>query len=167
MGAPLTFRWDGEAMIPLIHCRKQADEQFVIGQAYRMTEYEERSLATHNHEFAWLATAWENLPEAIAPTYPTPEHLRKRALIEAGYFHETAVDAGSHAAAIRVAAAVRSLDEFALVIVQGAFVLIRRAKSQSRRAMKKDEFQKSKSAIMDVVAEMLGVSPDSLEKAAA
>ncbi len=157
MPAPLTYRWDGDAMIPLVHCRAKANEQFVVGQAYRMTEYEERSLATHNHEFAWLHEKWLNLPEALAPLYPSEEHLRKRALIQAGYYTETAIDAGSNAAALRVAAAVRALDEFALVIVQGAYVLVRRAKSQSRRAMKKDEFQASKTAIMEIIDEMIGL----------
>lgn len=167
MLAPIPFRWDGESMVPLPRFGKECDQRFVIGEVYRLGEIEERSLASHNHEFAWLKEAWLNLPEHLAELYPTPEHLRKRALIDAGYYHETIVDAGTNAAALRVAAAFRAREEFAVVVVRGPLVAIREAKSQSRRAMKKQEFQESKTAIMDVVAGLLGVSPEDLTRARA
>lgn len=125
-----------------------------------------RSEKTHRHEFAWLREAWRNLPEKYADQYPSPEHLRKRALIEAGYYREEVIDAGSNAAAIRVAGYLRSHDDFVLVIVRRALVFVRTAKSQSRRAMNKAEFQASKSAILDIVANMLGLTPAQLRSAA-
>jgi hypothetical protein len=163
--APLAYEWDGEAFKPLRHCVKMADKEFVIGEVYRLAIYEERSVSTHNHEFAWLKEAWQNLPEGIADLYPTPEHLRKRALIEAGIYDEDVIDAGSNAAALRVASYLRGKDDFSLVIVRGPIVVVRTAKSQSRRAMNRQEFQASKSAIMEVVAHLVGVSPSSLERA--
>jgi hypothetical protein len=162
MNAPLPFTWDGEAMTPLPRFAKECDRRYIIGERYFMDEVEERSDVSHEHEFAWLREAWLNLPEKYAELYPTAEHLRKRALIEAGWYDEQIVDAGSNAAALRVAAAFRSREEFALVIVRGAFVVIRTAKSQSRRAMKREEFQRSKTAIMEIVAAMIGVEPSSL-----
>lgn len=162
---PLSFTWDGEAMLPLN--ARAADRQYVVGEHYKLAPYEERSAATHNHEFAWLQEAWQNLPENLADAYPTPDHLRRRALIEAGYFTEKAVDAGSNAAALRVAAFARSENEFALVMVRGAFVIMRIAKSQSRRAMNKQEFQASKTAIMEVIASLIGATPEALAKAEA
>jgi hypothetical protein len=166
MNAPLPFRWDGECMSPLPSFAKSADKLFVIGQVYALAEIEDRSWASHAHEFAWLKEAWQQLPENLAELYPTPEHLRKRALIEAGFYDETAVDAGSNAAALRVALAFRSREEFSLVIVRGPIVLLRTAKSQSRRAMDKATFQESKTKIMDIVAEMIGVSSESLTQSA-
>jgi len=150
---PLTCDWDGEVFRP-IHPRR-ADNYLTVGERYSLVQYEDRSAATHNHQFAWLYDAWMNLPEDIADQYPTPEHLRKRALIDAGFYDETIIDAGTHAAAIRVAAAVQAIDTFALVFVRKCFVIRRTAKSQSRRAMKKDEFQKSKTAIMEVIDALL------------
>lgn len=161
MDRPLTFNWDGECLKPC-HPRV-ADKHLVVGERYTLIGYEERSTVSHRHEFAWLHNAWHTLPEALADLYPTPEHLRKRALIEAGFYTEQAVDAGSHAAALRVAAAFRSREEFSLVIVRGPIVIIRTAKSQSRRSMDKDEFQRSKQAIIDVITDMVGVSQDELE----
>lgn len=159
---PLIFDWDGEAMIPR-HPRR-ADQVFVVGQHYSLIEHEERSTATHNHEFAWLKEAWMNLPENLADIYPTQEHLRKRALIEAGFYDETIIDAGTNAAALRVASAIRAREEFSLVIVRGPAVVIRTAKSQSRRAMNKKEFQASKTAIMEMIAGMIGATPAALSQ---
>ena len=77
------------------------------------------------------------------------------------------VDAGTKAAAIRVAAAFRAREEFSLIAVRGPLVVIRTAKSQSRRAMDKKEFQASKTKIMELIAGMLGVSVDELQRARA
>lgn len=162
---PVTVRWDGESFVPA--SRREAlecDRQFVVGEKYRMTECQDRSAASHNHEFAWLATAWQNLPEDLADEYPSPEHLRKRALIEAKFYTEQLVDAGSNAAAERVAQAFRSREQFVLVLVRGPIVIIRTPESQSRRSMGAKRFQESKSAIMEVVCELIGISPDELEQ---
>ncbi len=163
-GAPILTEWTGEAFRPIGFAIRECDKHFVVGQKYRIAEYQDRSTATHNHEFAWLKNAWQSLPETLAAEYPSPEHLRKRALIQAGYYDEQAVDAGSRAAALRVAAMVRSREEFSYVIVNGPIVLIRTAKSQSRRAMKAPEFQASKTAIMELIADMIGVNPDTLAR---
>lgn len=164
MHRPELFTWDGEAMVPR-HPRR-ADQLFVVGETYPLIINEDRSVATHNHEFAWLREAWLNLPETLADLYPSPEHLRKRALIEAGYYDETIVDAGNNTAALRVAAVFRAREEFSLVIVRGPAVVIRTAKSQSRRAMNKKEFQESKTAIMEIIANMIGASPAALTREA-
>lgn len=162
---PLLFTWDGEYLIPV--SQRTADKLLVVGQRYAFVEYADRSQASHSHQFAWLAEAWRNLPENLADLYPTPEHLRKRALIEAGYYDETIVDAGTNAAALRMATFMRAKDDFALVIVRGAFAIERVAKSQSRRAMDRKTFQESKTAIMEIVAALIGVAPEDLRKAEA
>jgi hypothetical protein len=159
---PLQMRWEGDVMRPLNP--RAADRQYVVGQVYNLDHREDRSDATHRHEFAWLHEAWLNLPEQLADAFPTSEHLRKRALIQAGYCDETLIDVGSKVGAMRVAAEFRKVDDFALVIVRGPVVVIRRAKSQSRRAMDSKTFQASKTAILEVVAGMIGVSPDDLSR---
>jgi len=164
----IPMRWDGECFVPANgYWAKRANQQFVVGAVYRMQEVSDRSTASHNHEFAWLQTAWENLPEHLSELYPTPEALRKRALIEAGFYDEQIVDAGTKAAAIRVATAFRSREEFSVIIVRGCLVVLRTAKSQSRRSMDKKDFQASKQAIMEVIAAMIGVTPESLSQRAA
>jgi hypothetical protein len=157
---PMYFTWDGEALVP--RSARAADEQFVIGQVYRMTELEERSGNSHRHQFAWLKEAWKQLPENLAELYPSPEHLRKRALIDAGFYHEQIVDCSTDAAALRVASSFRARDDFLLVIVRGPAVVIREAKSQSARRMDHKEFQASKTGLMEVISAMIGVTPEQL-----
>lgn len=162
---PCAFQWDGDAMKPLNS--KRADAFYTIGERYLMVPVSHRSEISHKHEFAWLREAWMSLPENLADQYPTTEHLRKRALIDAGYYNESITDVGSNAGALRVAAAFRAIDDFSLVIVRGPIVVRRTAKSQSRRVMGAKEFQESKTAIMDVIAGMLGVDTKELEGAQA
>lgn len=161
---PLPYTWDGEALQIKPSFQRRADQVLTIGETYLMAPHEERSDATHRHQFAWVREAWLNLPETLADEYGSPEHLRKRALIVAGFYTETILDVGSHAAALRVAQFARGEDEYAVAVVRGGTVIIRKAKSQSRRSMQKDEFQASKAAILEVIAEMIGVTPETLSK---
>jgi hypothetical protein len=159
---PLVFRWDGEHLVPM-HPRF-ADRQFTIGMKYIMVELQERSEVSHRHEFAFLREAWLQLGEEWAEAFPTPEHLRKRALIQAGYFDRRVINAGTQEAAADVAALVRGMDDFSLVEIDGIFVTITTAKSQSRRSMDKADFQASKTAILEIVSGLIGVTPEQLTK---
>lgn len=150
------------AFHPLKRAQNLAAAHYGEGEVLVMAPVEERSEVSHRHEFAWLHDAWMNLPEHLADQFPSKEHLRKRALIDAGFYNESIIDAGSNAAALRVAAFLRSKDDFALIIVRGPLVVERVAKSQSRRAMNKAEFQASKEAVLETVSAMIGVSPETL-----
>ena len=57
----------------------------------------------------------------------------------------------------------RLRDEFDVTLWEGNVVTIYRAKSQSSRTMKKQEFQESKSAVLDYVAGMIHTSRKDLE----
>lgn len=164
MTDPMRFTWAGDSFVPLPAFRARADRDYVTGATYQLTPHEDRSDKTHRHEFAFIREAWEQLPDGLMETYPTPEALRKRALVAAGFCTETLIDAGSNAAALRVAAAIRSFpgDDFPVVVVRGPIVSIRRAKSQSYRAMGRQEFQASKKAIIEIISDMIGVTPEAL-----
>jgi hypothetical protein len=162
MTPPTAFVWHDGAMRPM-HPGLAAS-RFEDGKTYLLTPVEHRSGKSHDHEFAWLAEAFKSLPEGLAEQIPTVEHLRKRALIATGFYTETMVDAGTNAAALRVAAFMRAKDDFAHVVVRGCYAVERIAKSQSRRAMDKTEFQASKTAILEYVAGLIGVEPETLSK---
>lgn len=164
---PMYFRWtDDEVMAPLNavwlgRCQKR----FAIGEVYKLEELSERSQISHAQQFAWLHDAWMNLPQHLADQFPSEDHLRKRALIDCGFYHETIIDVGTNAGALRVAAFARGEDQFASVVVRGPLVVVRKAKSQRMRGherMDKAEFQASKTAIMDYIAALLGVTPQAL-----
>lgn len=164
MSAPQVFRWDGEAMRPL---RPQlADRDFVIGETYRLAEEHERSGVSHRHFFAAVNEAWMNLPAHLAAQFPTSEHLRKYALIKAGYFDGASHVCGSKAEAQRLRAFVAPIDDFSVVDVREATVTVYRAKSQSTKAMGREQFQESKDRVLDVLADMIGVAVADLHKRA-
>lgn len=155
-------RWDGRALVPLRADLARAE--LVAGEIYIAVPPGGRSQASHNHYFAAVAEAWRNLPDAAAANMPTPEHLRKFALIKAGYRDIRSIVCASRAEALRLAAFIRPMDEYAVVTVSGAAVSVATAQSQSIRAMGKAEFEASKAAVLDVVAEMIGITVDDLSQ---
>jgi hypothetical protein len=163
----MCFTWNGSEMTPTRP--KAADKAFVIGQRYWLDEVSDRSWISHRHEFAWIAEAWNNLPESFAEIFPSPEHLRKAALIATNWHRETIIDAGSRAAALRVATYARGEDEFARVVARGSTVVVQKARSQRMHGhdrMDKEEFQKSKDDILGWISELIGVEPQRLLGAA-
>ena len=101
--------------------------------------------------------------------FPTPEHLRKAALIATGWHRETIIEAGNPRAALRVAAYARGEDEFARVMARGSTVTVKKARSQRMHGhdrMDKDEFQRSKDDILGWISTLVGVTPEQLRGAA-
>lgn len=158
---PLRFDWTDEGVMrPKIP--RLADKHYVVGLEYMLVPHEERSMRSHRFYFASVNEAWKNLPEDMAERYQTSDHLRKWALIKAGYRDERSIVAASKAEAQRIAAFVRPMDEYAIVRVSEAVVTIYTAKSQKMRAMGKDQFRASIDAVLDVVSQMIGTTPAAL-----
>lgn len=163
----VTTRSGGVGFVPAPRFVEQARELFVDDATYWLSIEPERSDKTHNHEFAVIAEAWKTLPESIQADFPTAESLRKRALIECGYYTEERIDAGTQAAALRVAAYVRGKDQFAWVVTRGGVVVVRNAISQSRQAMGGPAFQESKTKILEWISDLIGVEVEQLSRARA
>lgn len=157
MGAPILFRWSGEAMVPLPRFHNAVNAEFVVGEVYPLVVEAQRSTASHNHFFAAVADLWANLPETIAHRWPTPEHLRKFALVQTGFRDERTHVCASKAEAQRLRAFAAPLDEYAVVVVHEATVVVMTAKSQSRKAMGAADFQRSKTAVLDYVSDLIGL----------
>jgi hypothetical protein len=158
--APLLCRWDGEAMVPASQFwARRADKQWVVGEVYHIVERHDRSQASHNQEFAAIGEMWKSLPERYAdePWAQSADHLRKFALIRKGYCNTQTYACGSRAEAERWAQNLRPLDEYSIVTVEGSTVYRFTAQSQSRRAMGKQLFQESKTAILEFIEDLIGV----------
>lgn len=162
MSAPIAYRWSGEGFEPLPGFAKLADKEFVVGEVYRLEIVQQRSAASHAHYFAALNEAWQNIPEAHAGRWPTVDHLRRWALVQAGYRNETTYIAHSKAEALRFSSFLHSINEYAVIQVSDKLVTVWTAKSQSFKAMNKKEFGESKNAVLDVIAKLIGVSTDEL-----
>lgn len=164
---PLPYEWTGDSWQVMPGFQKQADQLFTIGERMRLAPVEDRSDITHGHQFAWLRDAWASLPEALTDRFPSPAVLRKWALIQSGFCTVTDHVCQFKTEARRTAEILRAqTDDYAVVLIEGTVVRVLKAKSQKRSAMDKAEFQASKAAIMDVVAGLLDVEPETLAVAA-
>lgn len=155
------------AFQPLPAFRRKAAEYYGAGEVVELIPHEDRSIASHRHYFAAINECFRSLPEELASRFRSADHLRKAALIQAGYRDERSVVCGSKAEAQRIAAFIQPMDDFAIVSVSGAAVVVLTAKSQSMRAMGKETFAASKEAVLNVLGEMLGVPVGDLPKSEA
>lgn len=152
---PLTYLGGGRFETTPYHARR-LDHDYGAGEIVTVQEVQERSLKSHAHYFAQLTEDWESLPEHLTDNFPSVEHLRKYALIKAGYRTETHMSFQTNAEAVAGAAFVGKLDGFAICEVRGKVVTVWQAESQSMRAMKKERFQQSKDDVLRVTSQLLG-----------
>lgn len=162
---PLWFFYAGEGQFDPAgpHTKSVADKHYTIGERYSLITHYGRSEASHGHQFAAIEDAWANLPPDLRMLHPSPVHLRKWALVKSGWCNTQIFPMASEAAAKELQEHLESHDEFAIVIRRGDVVTLYTAKSQSRKAMPGDEFQRSKSDCLAVIAPLLGTTPQTLE----
>jgi hypothetical protein len=165
MTGALTYVWEGDCFRPLKHCQKECDRLYTVGERYLLEDVHERSAKSHAQFFAALRQGWLSLPDHLAQQFPTPEALRKHALIRTGFRDERSIAASSRAEALRLASFIRPIDDHAIVTVTGSLVVVYTAKSQSYRQMGKADFQRSKQAVLDFVDDLLRVERGATAKA--
>jgi len=166
MKRPFQFRchFDGTVLIPDARTLDYCKHEVGAGELITLERNEEISPQSRGHYFAALHEAWNQLPEREAARFPTVEHLRSYALIQAGYCDERTITCATRQEAATIAAFVKPLNHFAVVDVRGTVVRVFTAKSQSARAMSKKDFIASKQAVLEIVTAMVGVSIDELSK---
>lgn len=163
MSVPIAYRRAGTALVPVPYYAEEFARTFEDGRLYRLVEVQDRSQSSHNHYFASVSEAWANLPEDMVKRFPSSEHLRKWCLIRAGFSHSRSIACDSPEEARKVAAFVQPFDEFAVVSVGGTVVTVFTAMSQSYKDMGKVEFAKSKDAVLELIASMIGTDRQTLE----
>lgn len=151
---PVFLKWNGDVFVPEPSFKHYCAQQYAVGEVYPMLPVEERSQASHNHYFAAVAEGFGNLSEENAKRFPTPEHLRHWALVQTGYCTETNYVMANNKEARKLAADVRRMSEFAVISIRDNVVVVWEAESQSKAAMKKELFEKSKNDVLDLVASM-------------
>lgn len=129
-------------------------------------EPKQRSHQTHNHYFAAIHDAWENLPEAISGEFPSPQHLRAYALIRTGHCTVNKMVCRTNRDAIEASAFIGKLDDFAVCDVAENVVTVYRAHSQSYKAMGRDLFRKSKEDVLGFLSQLIGADVAQEGKAA-
>lgn len=106
------------AHVPISRYRKAAKAQFAIGDECPLIKLQPRDMRSHNHYFAAVGNAFDNLPHTIAARFPSAEHLRKWALIETNWFVEkewTFEGRGAEVQAKKLGTFIRTEDEYARI----------------------------------------------------
>lgn len=164
MTAVLPLRYEGNGMF---RCLRPKSITLEPGSVHGWQMAEERSAKSHDHFFAIVNECWKNLPEDMASDFPSPEHLRKWALIKAGFCSETRIVCANNAEALGLVAAARNMDKYALVAVDGKLVTIWRADSQRKDAMGRKQFQEAKDRAIHVLSNLIGTDAATLRSEAA
>ena len=156
---PIPCVWTGKAFEPLPRFHNVAAGHYGEGEIVPLVPHEERSLSSHGHYFARLHDLWLSLPESMGDRWISETQFRKHALIHTGWRDERTIVCASKAEAQRVAAFVRPMDDYAIVIVREAVVIVYTPKSQSQRAMGKADFQRSKDDVLGWAEQQVGIEP--------
>lgn len=161
---PILAVWDGNVFIPLPRFKNLCDRQFEINAEVPLIRSEERNMSAHRWYFASINEAWKNLAEEYANGYPSPEHLRAAALVEAGYCTETNYVMDSPKDARQLGIALRRLSPLAIIRISGNVVKHFEAESQSVSAMKRERFDRSIRDVIEIVSSMARTTPAELKK---
>lgn len=165
----ITLRYEGEGLFKahFVPAQKMADKFLVIGESYLVDigAYRLRTLEHHRFFFAAVAKGWKNLPDPWPMMLPTPEHLRKYALIKAGYCETQTFVCKSKTECQRMAEVVKWTDTYALCEITGNVLTIHRAKSQRWSAMPARQFLEVTTKVYQVIGDIIGVDPSTLVKA--
>lgn len=155
--------WRDGVLVPEPYYARWCEDNFGEGEVIQLERAEDRSTASHNHYFATIKECWDNLPESEHERFPTPDRLRTWALIRSGYYHEKHMVCTDADQANQIAAFIPS-DDNTIIVVRDNIIKRYTAKSQSNKAMNKEEFQRSKVDVLDTIAELIRVKRSELEK---
>ena len=157
MAEPIRCVWKGKAFHPYdARTFRDVAARYGEGEVVVLDDAKPRSKVSHDHFFALVAEAHETLPEHLAARFPTPDSLRHYALCKARYCDVDTFVASSKAEAMRLVSFVRTGAQAGVqVVCDGPTVTRLTPHSQSLKAMGGKVFQESKSACLEVIADML------------
>lgn len=165
---PIALRYEGSGEFKgSVRVGMLCDQHLVIGHLYELEIVEGRSSESHRHYFATIAQAWANLPEHLADQFPTSEHLRKWALIKAGWCDQDQIVVDDADVLASLIPFLRRRDEYSIVDVSENVVTVYTARSQAGRSQNKQQFQATKDRVFQILAELIGTDPASLSRAEA
>ena len=171
MTFPLIYRGEGQFEAASPYHRKRVETLYGKGEMLEVEVVEDRSPASHRHYFARIAELWQNLPEWLANDFTNPTHLRKFALIKAGYCSKRIFHCRNTREAVETADYISDLDPYVICEIVGsrtspaAVLTVWRAESQNMRAMKRHRFQASKTEVLEVIERMVASRPPEEETA--
>ncbi len=151
-------------MVPHRRFAALCGRQFVVDEDYALVSADGIPGRSRAPLFIAAKEAWNNLPEDD-DRFPSWEHVRHKALVEAGWAHHTQVvmdtpkDAKDHARGLRKVA------EYAVIVVKGCVVdcWIPKSIASGTPGLTKEKFQEVKTKALDWIATLARTSRAELE----
>ena len=163
MSETFPMLYEGNGLFRCLHPKRV---KLDVGAVHGWQMAEHRSKASHDHFFAIINEAWKNLPEDMGDDFPSPEHLRKWALIKAGFCSETRIACANNSEAMTLATKAKAMDKYSIVAIDGKAVTIWTADSQRRDAMGRQAFQEAKERALHIISNLIGTDVTILQEAA-
>ena len=160
---PIPARFVDGAWRPLPRFARVVAEHYVAGEIYHLVVEKTRSPKSHRHFFAIINDVFENLPEHET-RWMTAEHMRKWALIKAGYADIATFPCASAAEALRWAPILAAADSYAIVVPRGSVVTRYTAQSIAWANMGHLDFQELKDKVFRILSDLIAVEPVVLEE---
>lgn len=163
MSDVLPMRYEGNGVFRCLHPKRI---KLDVGEVHGWQMAEHRSAKSHDHFFACVNEAWKSLPEDMADDFPSPEHLRKWALIKSGFCSETRIVCANNNEAMALATKAKAMDRYSIVAIDGKAVTIWTADSQRKDAMGRKVFQDAKEKALHIISQLIGTDAATLKEAA-
>lgn len=167
---PMMVQYEGNGVWRATHAGviARADALYEPGETYRIELADDHaSDKSRRHFFAVVREYWRQLPEDLQTEFQSEDELRGFALIKGGFAEHVDITMGDESLAQRLADLFirirrRLFSSYAIVVPRGTTVRVYVPKSQSRRSMKREEFQASKNAVFGVLEDITKISLASL-----
>lgn len=165
MTSPLACRYNGDGFDVLPRFRKQADEQYVVGQVYILDPIDEHQSGRDKAFHASFREIWKNLPENSPYAKLKCDDFRRFCLIKTDFYVETIVTMQTEKDAKSIVPVMQDCGEFCIVNVTDAVVTRWKAKSQKIRGpMDKEERKESYRAVLDFASALIKSTPEEVER---
>lgn len=156
---PMIYEGNGKFSASSIYHKMRCEKMFGAGQEITFEELGDRNMNRHRMYFARLKELWLTLPESMAEDFPSPEALRKFALVRTGYCTQKKIVCRSNQDAIETAAFIESLGTYVICEVVMRVLTIWVPQSQAVRNMGKSEFDKSVTDVLDYCERLVRSEP--------
>ncbi len=157
---PYTMRWDGEALRPVASAQALCRAEFETGQKYMIAREHGRSDLSHKHFFATVHLVWQTLPDDVGEQFRNADELRYWLLIKAGFCTKTDFVCESPEKAQALVGWLPRGRKYHLLEVRGCVLTRWEPTSQAKKSMNGKTFQESKSALFDMLGDLIGCTGD-------
>lgn len=174
---PVMFRWKqvdvcvegGEVrrtkvMVPHARFMRLCERQFELEDDYPLGPAENAPSRGRAAIFATVHDVWDNLPDT-QKAFPSEEHLRKTALVKAGWADHSQTILDTPGDAKKFGVMVRKVDAYAIITISGNVVDVWTARSIATGRITSEEFKPVKLRALKWLDSLVGLTPEQLEEA--